>query len=62
MQTKETVQEYEHERNEVSYPENVGAEGGTSPHTPYIEITNQTTTRHQPTKGEEGTYKLYTGE
>ena len=57
MQTKRMVQVYEQEKNEVSYLKNVGAEGGTTPCSPYIEIMHQKTTRrHQPTKGVASTY------
>ena len=62
MQNKETVQEYEHERNEVSYLKNVGVEGGTTPRSPHVEIMNQKMTRHQQTKGEASTYELRTKE
>ena len=43
MQNKEKVQGCEHERNEVSYPENVHAEGGTTPRSQNIVIMNQKT-------------------
>ena len=62
MQHKETVQEYECERNEVSHLLNVCAEGGTTPRSPYIEIMNQKTTRHQQTKAQASTYALRTKE
>ena len=60
MQNKETVQEYEHERNEVSYLKNVGVEGGTTPRSPRVESMNQKKTRHQQTKAKASTYVLRT--
>ena len=50
MQNRETVQEYEHERNEVIYPENVAAEGGVTPRSAYIQNMSKKTS-HQPMKG-----------
>ena len=62
MQNKKMVQEKEHERNEVSYPENVHAKGGTTSRSPYIVIMNYKMMRHHPTKGEASTYRLRTKE
>ena len=62
MQIEETVKEYENERNEVSNPWNVGAEGGTTPCSSFIENMIQKTKSNQQTKGVARTYILRTKE